>query len=542
MLSINKIQLAFCAFFFTAFTVNGQTQRPVRQCSSGTHTHTPVTQFRTTPYLSQAKIKKTNRTTLLNLPVVVHIVHRSNESIDTGNNLSYDQIMSQINATNKDLKLENPNKEQTLQEFQNSISKLNIELKMAIYDPNGNELEEPGVNRIVGSGGYSSIQANRLISENIWNPEKYLNIWVIPLSSGDLGYAFFPNYLEFADGIVGSGEIASNTIDGVVIDPNFFGSNEFKTYDNLRAPYDLGRTLTHELGHYFGLLHIWGTGGNSSCAVDDQGEYLNHDFCDDTPHISSNHASGSITVCDGTNSNVTTYLCETEKFNSAQYQNFMDYTDDACMTMFSLDQKARVDIVMDSAPQRATLNADSPTGTINLNATQGKDFHALTWTLEDVDNAKAIIVEKQIDNEGYQIISPALSLTTDSYNYYYDPSEVSKKISYRVYLINNNAYSYPSNQIYIQDGVVGIRPPAVDSSFTIFPNPSEGIFTFNPSEYMHQQGVVEVLSIYGKKILTKYIYDKNNTVSIDLSSQPRGTYIMLLRSDKGTYTQRCIKR
>ncbi|KXX68154.1 zinc-dependent metalloprotease [Flammeovirga sp. SJP92] len=544
MLSINKIQLAFCAFFLTVLTVNGQTQRPVRQCMSGTHKHEPAVQFRTTPYLSQAKLKQSFRSKLLNLPVVVHIVHQSQESIGQGNNLSYDQIMSQINATNKDLTLQNSNKGQTMDEFKSSVSNLNIELKMAIYDTLGNELNEPGVNRIIGLRSYSPSQANNLISQNIWDPEKYLNIWVIPLSGNNLGYAFFPNYLEFSQGLVSSGEVASSTIDGAVIGTNFFGSNEFKTYSNLSSPYDLGRTLTHELGHYFGLLHIWGTGGSSTCTKDEAtGEYENHDFCADTPHITNSHASSQTsTVCDGENANVTKYLCDTEKFQSAQYQNFMDYTDDECMTLFTFDQKARVDMVMENAPHRWTLNSDEPTGNITLNGEIGSDFHTITWEAVNVENATAFIVEKQVENEGFEIISPALSLSTNSFNAFYDPSESSKKISYRVYLVNHNGYSYSSNVIYIKDGIVDVLPPSVPETFVIYPNPSDGIFTLNPSEHMLQKGVLEVLSVHGKRILTKNLYDKNTTVTIDLTDQPRGTYIMLLNSDKGSFYQRCIKR
>ncbi|WP_044203318.1 M43 family zinc metalloprotease [Flammeovirga sp. OC4] len=539
MLSINKIQLAFYTTFLIISSLNAQDNRPVRRCMSSMHE--PVIQFRTTPYLSQAKIKQSYRTNTLNLPTVVHVVHTSSEGINTGNNISYEQVMSQINATNKDLLSENTNKTQTLAEFKSDVSVLNIELKMAIYDPNGNEIDEPGVNRIVGNPGtkgfYSDSEVTQIINDNIWDPNKYVNIWVLPLSTTYLGYAYFPDYPDLAglDQLISS-EIARPELDGVVISTVFFGSNEFEDFPLLDGPYDLGRTLTHELGHYLGILHIWGI-GSESCSKDD--------FCDDTPKISKNHgSSANSTICSDDMISVSKYLCEedVEKYESAQYQNFMDYTDDACMTMFSHDQKSRVDVIMENAPQRFTINAGAPSGSIQLTASNGDDFHTLSWEASDMSDATAFIVERQVENEGFEVISPALNLSTNSYNAFYDPSENSKKISYRVYMINENAFSFSSNHVSFEDGVVGIRPPSEASSFVVYPNPSDGIFTLEPSEYINQNAVLDVLSIHGSKILTKFIYDKNSPVSIDLSDQPRGTYIMLLKSDKGTYTQRCIKK
>lgn len=537
MLSINKILLIIAATFLTFTSLFAQQNRPRRQCLSGINE--PVTQFRTTPYISQAKLKQTSRTTITKLPTVVHIIHLSGELNGKGDNLSYEQIMSQINATNKDLLYKNSNKRSTLTEFKGDVANLYVELKMAVYDPEGNELYEPGVNRIVGipgnTGVYDKTKIRNLIRENIWDPEKYVNIWVARLSNHYLGYAYFPDYpdLQGLDGLT-SDEIASETIDGIVLHTDYFGSNEFKTFSNLSAPYDLGRTLTHEIGHYLGILHIWGLGNPGSCDQDD--------YCTDTPKINNHHgSSASSTICDGDTSSITNNLCDIEEYNSAQYQNFMDYTDDACMTMFSIDQKSRVDIILESAPQRHTLNMNAPSGDITLNGEDDNYSHVLSWSSENIKDAKGYIIERQIENYGYEIISPVLDLNTTSYSAYYDPSDFDKEILYRVFLVNHEGYSLSSNIIRLEDGVLDNTKPVIER-FSVFPNPSEGIFNLYSSEYIHQTGVLEVWDTHGKKILTRELSKYEEKVKVDLSNYPNGTYIMKISSDKGVYSQICIKK
>ena len=136
---------------------------------------------------------------------------------------------------------------------------------------------------------------------NPTSPTLKLNLWVCNLSGGILGYAQFPG--------------GSSTTDGVVIDDNAFGST-----GTVAAPYNKGRTATHEVGHWLNLRHIW---GDATCGSD---------LVDDTPlHNTANYgcpASGHRSTCTGTPVEMT--------------MNYMDYTDDACMYMFSAGQKARM--------------------------------------------------------------------------------------------------------------------------------------------------------------------------------------------------------
>jgi hypothetical protein len=134
-----------------------------------------------------------------------------------------------------------------------------------------------------------------------WDATAYLNIWVCNLGSSSLGYSSFPG--------------APVSLDGVVIDYRYFGTL------NTRAPFNLGRTATHEVGHWLNLYHIW---GDSQCG---------NDHVEDTPlHHGANYG------CPAHPSIYTNCGSQTVEMP----MNFMDYTNDACMSMFTLGQKARM--------------------------------------------------------------------------------------------------------------------------------------------------------------------------------------------------------
>ena len=163
--------------------------------------------------------------------------------------------------------------------------------------------------------------------QTIWNPDQYLNMWTTNfggINELTLGYAQFPN-LSGLDGIESNEGLAST--DGVVMGYKYFGR-----VGNIVEPYDGGRTTTHEVGHWLGLKHIWGDG---DCSVDD--------FCADTPRSSgSNGGCRNIDSC--------------PSFSGMDMtENYMDYSDDACMNIFTQDQKTRMLTVMNNSPRRKEL-------------------------------------------------------------------------------------------------------------------------------------------------------------------------------------------
>jgi hypothetical protein len=268
---------------------------------------------------SQAFSNQRNEQVILQVPVVFHIIHNG-EPIGIGGNLLKSRIDRQLEILNEDFNRLNEDASETLEEFQSVAASLEIEFVYAKQSPDG--FETDGIVRVPGSQtNYSYQERDILSSESYWPAEDYLNIWVADLAGGSLGWAEFP--VSNLEGL----EAASNNrlIDGVTLDYVFVGENpESPTFESK------GRTATHEMGHFFGLRHIWGDG---RCSIDD--------FCEDTPQASSSSI--------GCNLSKTT--CE----SLDMVQNFMDYTNDACMNIFTNDQKSRVRTVIENSPRRRSL-------------------------------------------------------------------------------------------------------------------------------------------------------------------------------------------
>jgi len=260
-----------------------------------------------------------NQVNTVQIPVVFHIIHNG-EPVGSGGNIIKSRIDRQLEILNEDFNRLNADANQTLDEFLGSAASFEIEFIYAKQSPDG--FETDGIVRVPGSqASYGYQERSILSSESYWPAEDYLNIWVADLANGSLGWAEFP--VSNLSGL----DAASNNrlIDGVTIDYVYFGENpDSPTFESK------GRTATHEMGHFFGLRHIWGDGG---CSIDD--------FCEDTPA-----ANSSSTGCN---------LNKTTCGSLDMVQNFMDYTNDACMNIFTNDQKSRVRTVVENSPRRLSL-------------------------------------------------------------------------------------------------------------------------------------------------------------------------------------------
>ncbi|HAA12911.1 MAG TPA: Pregnancy-associated plasma protein-A, partial [Cytophagales bacterium] len=279
--------------------------------------YTPESVHRFESWIQKLAPLQRGESEVVELPVVVHVVHNG-ERIGFGPNISEDQILSQIEVLNEDFRRQNINQEDTNPLFQDLAADLEIQFRLARRDPEG--LPTNGIVRIQGSQVSYDFPDNVTLKEvSYWPSDKYINLWVAPLDGNFIGWAQFPQ--STLDGLE---EVSENPLtDGVVIDYQYFGSR-----GNINTGTG-GRTATHELGHYFGLRHIWGDG---DCNFDD--------FVEDTPE-----QSGPNYGCDGRNT------CNSEDM----IQNFLDYTTDNCMTLFTEGQKARVRTVLANSPRRASL-------------------------------------------------------------------------------------------------------------------------------------------------------------------------------------------
>lgn len=275
---------------------------------------------------------------VITIPVVVHVIHNG-DGLGVNENITDAQILSQIAVLNQDF-----GRIAGTPGFNTNPVGVDTEIQfcMAQRDPNG--LFTTGINRY-NLGSEASWEMDE-INEEIkpqtqWNPNEYLNIWVVNkvalkffgIEIGEiLGYAQFPS----GSGLEGleEGTGPANT-DGVVIGHRYFGSSDIYPAGTYFAPNDKGRTTTHEVGHYLGLRHIWGDG---NCDADD--------YCEDTPRASA------------ANSGCSVGMDSCPSFPGLDMvENYMDYSDDACMNVFTQDQKDRMTAVLTNAQRRATLGA-----------------------------------------------------------------------------------------------------------------------------------------------------------------------------------------
>lgn len=252
---------------------------------------------------SQAQNRTNSPSTIYTIPCVVHVVYKT-----TGQNISDAQIQSQIDVLNEDFARLNADTVNTPAPFAAIAGHSQFQFCLAKTDPNGN-LTNGIERRQTTTTSFSTNDNMKHYSSggmDAWNTDLYFNIWVCNMSGGILGYAEFPSATH------------TNTY-GVSIQYNSFGRT-----GNVASPYNLGRTATHEIGHCFNLYHIWG---------DDGGACTGSDNVTDTPN-QSDMTYGCLNF-------PATDACNTTA-NGIMFMNYMDYSDDNCLNLFTQNQVTRM--------------------------------------------------------------------------------------------------------------------------------------------------------------------------------------------------------
>lgn len=230
------------------------------------------------------------------IPVVVHVVWHSPHE-----NISDEAILSQIEILNRDFNGENEDLAEVPDEFRPFIARKGIRFCLAAEDPHG--LPSSGIVRVNTDAGAIGTKDDLYYSaqggSDAWDSERYLNIWVANTGEYITGFGSFPEQVATEE-------------QGVVVHPEYFGNNNSHRYN-------LGRVAVHEVGHYFGLQHVWGS--DERCETDDGVEdtplqQRNYTGCPAHPQITCGSAD--------------------------MFMNFMDYVDDGCMVMFTQGQMERM--------------------------------------------------------------------------------------------------------------------------------------------------------------------------------------------------------
>ncbi len=259
--------------------------------------------------------KKSNEE-IVYIPVIFHVLYNNSTT-----NINDQQIYSQIDILNDDYSRNNADSINTPAMFDSLAADIRIQFCVSHQTPDGDWTN--GITRTSTTKSTFELSSDEAKFDSkggidAWDTEKYLNIWIVPeIVEGGmtniLGYAQMPG--------------GSAATDGVVVGYNYIGN-----IGTVSSPFDKGRTLTHEIGHYFSLYHIWG---------DDFNACTGSDFVDDTPNQASNNF-GCPTHPHASCSN-----------NGDMFQNYMDYTDDDCMNLFTIGQKDRMLAALNT--QRSTL-------------------------------------------------------------------------------------------------------------------------------------------------------------------------------------------
>jgi hypothetical protein len=460
-------------------------------------------------------------------------------------NISAVQINSQIAVLNDDFRRLNADAANTPNDFIGVAADVEIQFCLASVDPSGNPTT--GITRtsttVSSFGTNDAVKSSSTGGVNAWPSSSYLNIWVCNIGGGILGYAQFP------------GGPAST--DGVVCGYQYFG-----TTGTAQAPFDLGRTATHEVGHWLNLRHIWGDGG---CSFDD---YVN-----DTPLAGGPNYTGTPCTYPGPNS------CggKGRKNNNDlpdMFQNYMDYSDDGCMNLFTNGQKNRMRALFDVGGARASLlnsfacggtppvptctdgiqNGNEtgvdcggpdcaacpppapcadPTG-LSSSPQKGGREAVLSWNAASGALNYSLGLQQQGASGWSTVTTTGTSVNA---------SGLSKNTTYNWYVIANCSNGSTSNQINASF-VAGYSARAQHfGDIVLFPNPSNGMVTIDFSADLNTEASISVFNMAGS-LLAQELFEAskgNNSHYLDLSEMPVGVYIVNLRVGDENVNLRLLK-
>lgn len=488
---------------------------------------------------------------VITVPVVVHVIYRT-----ANQNISMAQIQSQIDVLNDDYRRLNADASNTPTSFQGIAADSEIEFCLANSDPNGDLTD--GVTRtsttVTNIGSTNSYYRTNQGGHDIWDRNLYLNIWVCELNQGLLGFATPPG--------------ANAQRDGIVVDHVYFG-----TTGTAQAPFNGGRTLTHEIGHWLDLPHIWGNG----CNVDDG--------VSDTPDQASpyyNCPSFPQTSCNTQN----------------MFMNYMDYVNDNCMNMFTQGQAAIMQATL-NGPRSSILSSNGcafgcniielsfetsycgdTTGEVTASATGGVAPYSFQWdagtnnqldatansllpgtyavTVTDADGCSR---QGSVSFVGNGALLQVQLVTANSIGSACNGSAatiVSGGTPPYTYLWSSGASS--SNAFNLCDGnvsvtvtdaancemtfsdTVGSEPPVgltewLAENLRIFPNPTKNEVTLSG---LPAEGVtLEVFDLMGKQLSSVFV-NGQSSYQIPLSSFGAGTYLVSINANNTNVVRRVV--
>ena len=439
---------------------------------------------------------------VITVPVVVHVIWNT-----PAQNVPDKIIQSQMEVLNEDFRRENADTFYTPDPFKSVAGDCMIQFCLAVQDPDGNPtsgITRTFTNKSSFSLDNASIYHTNLGGEDAWPSTDYLNIWVLNIDGGYLG--------------LGSPPGSSMEQDGILVHYLAFGRYFSPSYQ-----YNSGRSCTHEVGHWLSLSHVWSEGGHC----------INSDQINDTP-LQDDHTFGCPTfpVLDSCSS----------VYPGIAFNDYMDYTDDACMNMFTKEQAAKMYAVLETS-RSSILQSNGSCVPVSF----GDDASAVKIVIPfDTLESESFVPRIQIANRGINNLTSAtiyFKVDDQKESKYYHSGNLSTNqsevVNLETYYTNGGGHvatarsSQPNghNDENINNDttaqVFTILNKIEENTINVFPIPSSGIFNVSILNPEAAEIDIRVVNILGQIVQHHFINNpSSNSFIVDISGEPNGIYIL----------------
>ncbi len=431
--------------------------------------------------LSRPQQGQNLRSAVITVPVVFHVVYNS-----AAENISDAQVLSQLRVLNDDFRRQNADAGQTPSYFLPFAADAEIEFCLATTNPDGeptNGITRTRSTKEEFSYTTDDVKFSKEGGVNGWDPSQYLNIWICNIEGGQIiGYATPPG--------------AARDIDGVVLHYKTIGAapaNPFVTN------YNMGRTATHEVGHWLGLRHIWG-GGGATCT--------DSDGITDTP----NQEQETVGCPDGI-----VQSCDNSPYGN-MWQNYMDYSNDACMNLFTFGQANYMKAVLNTS-RSSIFNSVVCSNTLRseFRAFNERDTLVIAGTSVRYSDASLGVRPTSWLWE-FEGGTPATSTERNPVVRYTKPGKYNVSLT----ISNGNLSSTEVKEDYIHVTV---------DDLAVYPNPAVDFITIEqPAKVLVRK--VQLLNNLGVAVLDEEV--RSRIIRFDTRHLPAGIYFLHIESTNGT--------
>lgn len=428
--------------------------------------------------------------TIYRIPVVFHVVYNGGNQ-----NTDYALLESQIEVLNEDYRRQNADTVNTRAIFKDRAADVGFEFFLATIDPDGNPTN--GVTRTPTTSTFSFFNLDAMKSsatggKDAWDTDEYLNIWVCDLGGLVLGFAYPPTGAPNWPAGQGAGSSAE---EGVVIHYEVIGRNNPLASGQLSIA-DQGRTAVHEVGHFWGLRHIWGDSGNPFTGAPDC-DITQDDGFSDTPHAGNNSQISGCSFSKNTCSNAES------PDEPDMVENYMDYSTESCQNMFTQQQ----------ADLMRSMAVIGRPGLGKVISSETYELEAGQWIVVNGTDTFQIVAGVSVPLEnGDQVMFLNLN---NGYEYTVNQGSTTLSGPVTAFLVEDGTVSFSQTQTGIKD--------LHQSSISLYPNPSKSSFTIQHA-LDGESLQLELINQVGQVVLSKELNSKREVIST--TDIPVGIYFV----------------